>query len=44
MIQSIVVSQTLPNFEDAATTAFACSGFSEPSSASRSPAKISWQR
>jgi hypothetical protein len=39
-----VVSQTLPSFEDASTTALACSGVSEPSSASLFPAKISWQR
>jgi hypothetical protein len=39
-----VVSQTLPSLDDASTTAFACSGVSEPSSASLFPVKISRQR
>jgi hypothetical protein len=37
-------SLTLPSLDDASTTALACSGVSEPSSASLFPAKISWQR
>jgi hypothetical protein len=40
----IVVSQTLSSLDDASTTALACSGVSEPSSASLFPVKISWQR
>ena len=39
-----MVSQTLPSLDDASTTALACSGVSEPSSASLFPVKISWQR
>jgi hypothetical protein len=39
----MVVSQTLPSLEDVSITALACSGDSEPSSASLFPAKISWQ-
>jgi hypothetical protein len=40
----MVVSHALPSLEDPSITAFACSGISEPSSASLFPAKIPWRR